>query len=455
MLSFFVVAGPMLAYYAQNRQRVDDRPQRISIFQHSIPGRDPSWGHALDLNVLKTVGMTHVQGDSNPRHNLPNAPMFNPFWGALLALGLAWSFWTALSPLQFLLLLWWQATLIGGYFSIEAPQSYRCMDSMAPLLLIMGLGLKQILARFDRKSASTAWAFLALILIAGATLELRSYFVSLWNLPERWSAFSGDESQMGRDFKAMGAGTHALLRPDWENSWAFRFAAWPSEDYSSFDPSRDLPVKKEDLIPQENLAYILGKNYLPLKSAMKSYYPHGTYSEFSHPISGEFLYWTYVVPWSDLLKPVASSHGLTGHYYADLGGDWGTDWQVPHWQAGHLRLTRVDPFMLFHWTVAPVSERFYSVEWTGKLDAPKSGNYRFLAFSDDYAGVELDGKKVAESVQPSPGGWVEGQVNLSQGKHAIRVRYYQSKKDSNMELWWQPPQQDEKSMVPSEVLSPK
>ena len=54
-LAFLVCAGPMLLYWAGHRQRVDDRPQRISIFQHSIPGTGSVVGPRAEHNVAATL----------------------------------------------------------------------------------------------------------------------------------------------------------------------------------------------------------------------------------------------------------------------------------------------------------------------------------------------------------------------------------------------------------------
>jgi hypothetical protein len=456
-MSFLVFSGPMLDYYFSHSERVNGRPNRISIFQHDIPGRDPSAAHAFCLNLVKTMGMVNVRGDNNPRHNLPNAPMLNFAWAAAFALGLALALWQISEPLPFLLLLWWQATLLGGYFSIEAPQAYRSMDSIAPVLLLMGLGIQRLWAlirsRVDPWIAGPSLIFLFFVL--GAGLEGYLYFGRQTALPEHWSAFSGDESEMGRDFKALSPGTHALVRPDWKDSYAFKFMAYPYDDYDAFDPSQDIPLKRMDSYRGKNVLYILDQDYLPLADVMKAYYPLGQYREVRHPSSGEFLYWTYYVPASETQNAILPKGGLTGRYYSDPGS-WGSDWKAPHWQQANLKLTRRDPFVLFHWTVAPIVERFYSVQWSGRIKAPKTGPYDLSAFSDDYAELEIDGKKIAESPQqPSPGGWIEGKINLMKGQHTIRLRYYESKNTAHVELWWTPPGAAEKHLVPTEALLPQ
>ena len=65
-----------------------------------------------------------------------------------------------------------------------------------------------------------------------------------------------------------------------------------------------------------------------------------------------------------------------------------------------LALTRVDPTVNFNWgTAAPaagVSADNFSVRWTGRVEAPVTGNYRFTTVS--YDGIRL---------------WVNGQLVIN------------------------------------------
>ncbi len=457
-LAFLACAGPMLGYYATHRQRVDDRPQRISIFQHSIPGRDPSWGHALERNVGLTLGMTNVRGDINPRHNIPDAPMLNPLWGAAAALGVAYCLWTWTQPVSFLLLLWWQTALLSGYFSIEAPQAYRTMDSMAPLLLMAGLGLRRLWhgwrGHFGRDQALAA-AILALAFFGPAAgLDLWDYFQVQCQRPERWNAFSGAESAMGREYRACPPGTRALLRADWADSYAFRFGAFPYGDYAAYQPARDLPPGSVAAFQGRDLIYFFDQDELPLRDTLQRFFPLGAYHATQGP-DGAMAYWSFHVPGSETRQALQIHSGLRGRYYGD-GGDDDGGWRAPHWVPERLSVTETDPLLLFHWRSPPTTNgRFFSVEWTGHLAARKGGAYAFSTYSDDYTRLEIDGRPVLESpAQPFNGGWVEGTAKLGPGRHALRLRYYASKNTSELQLWWLPPGDKERSVVPTEVLSP-
>ncbi|PIQ70494.1 hypothetical protein COV89_00140 [Candidatus Shapirobacteria bacterium CG11_big_fil_rev_8_21_14_0_20_40_12] len=64
----FIIALPIGLYFLQNPQDFLGRSSQISIFA----GQSPTL--ALGFNIVKTVGMFFVWGDSNWRHNLSGAP---------------------------------------------------------------------------------------------------------------------------------------------------------------------------------------------------------------------------------------------------------------------------------------------------------------------------------------------------------------------------------------------
>jgi hypothetical protein len=86
----------------------------------------------------------------------------------------------------------------------------------------------------------------------------------------------------------------------------------------------------------------------------------------------------------------ASVNGLTGRYFNDPGN--GTHF-------GTLILTRGDPTVNFSWAGSPaagVGADNFSARWTGRVEAPVTGSYRFSTVSDD--GIRL---------------WVNGQLAIN------------------------------------------
>ena len=85
----------------------------------------------------------------------------------------------------------------------------------------------------------------------------------------------------------------------------------------------------------------------------------------------------------------AQANGLTAQYYKDPGN--GTHFAT-------LVLTRVDPTVNFTWgTASPaagVTADNFSVRWTGRVQAPVTGTYRFTTVSDDGIRLWINGVRV-------------------------------------------------------------
>jgi hypothetical protein len=76
----------------------------------------------------------------------------------------------------------------------------------------------------------------------------------------------------------------------------------------------------------------------------------------------------------------------------------------------------------------------FGVVFTGKLNAPKTGAYRFYLTSDDGGRILIDGKKVVEYDGIHPAGDIkEGSLNLTEGVHEFRLEYFQAA--GNIELF--------------------
>ena len=76
----------------------------------------------------------------------------------------------------------------------------------------------------------------------------------------------------------------------------------------------------------------------------------------------------------------------------------------------------------------------FGVVFTGRLDAPKTGNYRFYLASDDGARLLIDGKEVLNNDGIHPASTIkEGATKLEKGSHEYRLEYFQAA--GNIELY--------------------
>lgn len=446
-----LVGGPIYNFSMLNFQQVFARSSRVSVFNDQEADKRP-WGTKLKENIPLTMRMYNVVGDGNPRHNLPGEIMLNPGLAAVFAMGVVLCLLRFYQTRSFFFLAWWQVTLLAGYFSIEAPQAYRTIGAIPCVLLISGQALEALwrALRSWSRSRRDDWVLVVLCLFfaAGAAYEVKTYFKNQAEDPGVWAEFSASEYLMGRDLQALAPHTHAMVRPDWADSYTFKFMTYPEHDYEYFDPSRHVPLKDVARFPGKDFMYILDESYQPLLPLLKGFYPGGRYHEEKHPRTQELMYWTYWVPAAEAAQAPGLDQGLTGHYYVS-----DDDGKVVR-DRTHHRFTRVDPFILFNWTVDPVPGHF-SVEWTGRIQADKAGRYHFFTYSNDQAEVEVDGERVAFRPHVPEGNlWSEGAVTLGRGKHRLRVLYAESRSYSRIELWWQKPG-GAKEVVPTSALYPE
>lgn len=128
-------------------------------------------------------------------------------------------------------------------------------------------------------------------------------------------------------------------------------------------------------------------------------------------------------------KTPKATNGLTGEYF-----------NGPNFE--RKVLTRIDPAVDFDWNwqyPGPgVQREYFSVRWTGKLYAPKSGKYRFSALADDGVRVWVNGKKVIDEWRKQDDSHFAGDIVLTGGRlYDLRVEYFNDWKGSVISVFWE------------------
>ena len=139
-----------------------------------------------------------------------------------------------------------------------------------------------------------------------------------------------------------------------------------------------------------------------------------------------------------IVVTAATANGLTGRYFNDPSS--GTRFTT-------LVLTRVDPTVNFSWgTGGPgggVTVNNFSVRWTGSVQAPVSGTYRFYTVSDDGVRLWVNGQQIINN-------WTDHAattntstaITLTAGvKYTITLEYYERGGDATVKLQWSYPGQ--------------
>jgi 4-amino-4-deoxy-L-arabinose transferase-like glycosyltransferase len=164
-LAVFAVSEPAAYFYRMRELQTMATPHSVGVFFQTF------W---------RTLGMFHLAGDLNPRHNLPGQPLL--FWpvGVLFLTGI----FVALRRQRFLL--WWLGVgLLPAILINEGvPHSGRAALAIPAVFLLAGLGAEWAAERLDRWRAPAAPILMALLAMATAVQGYRQYFV-VWSRDPR------------------------------------------------------------------------------------------------------------------------------------------------------------------------------------------------------------------------------------------------------------------------------
>lgn len=95
---------------------------------------------------------------------------------------------------------------------------------------------------------------------------------------------------------------------------------------------------------------------------------------------------------------------------------------------------------------------FFYIRWTGFIQIPADGKYTFFLESDDGSRLSIDGKQVLENGGAHAMEEVPGDINLTAGKHALKVEFFEKDIDAGCFFRWKS-DKIEKQVVPASVLS--
>ncbi len=132
-----------------------------------------------------------------------------------------------------------------------------------------------------------------------------------------------------------------------------------------------------------------------------------------------------------------SGHGLRGEYFA--GND-----RKP-------RVTRIDPAIQFNWRggspAAGIPQDNFKIRWSGRIQAPRSGKYRFYAEADDFLTVYVDGRDVLRAQYGRAPRVREVWLDANR-LHDIRVEFRDDSSIAQAILFW------ESREMPRQIVPP-
>ena len=140
---------------------------------------------------------------------------------------------------------------------------------------------------------------------------------------------------------------------------------------------------------------------------------------------------------TDFFEPISDIKGLKAEYYANINFE------------GTPRFTRTDKEVNFLWYYdAPRmdlhgadDENYFSVRWTGKVKAPKSGLYKFNVMHNDGVRLSINNKPLINEWKDLKGSHIEeAKIHLNEGEvYTIKLEYYNNGGVSEIKLGWEIP----------------
>ncbi len=454
-LAYALTFAPLLTTYAQNPFTFLNRTQQVSILNdmrqaalagdrwpEPIPqlladlGLPPLSLRPLWQSLVRHARMFHVEGDWNPRHNLPGEPMLDPITGVLFLMGLVYALRHMRDHRYGLLVIGVTVPLLGGILTLvrEAPQAYRTLGVVPFLCLLAGDALVRLTAAVARvlpanrspRRARGAVALALGLLLAMAGWNADAFFRRWAHDPRVWAAFSPMETAVAREVARLLATHRVYLSPTLYWGSPLRFLTYRPADegygyhrppYALIQPVEDLPLTEP---VNEDTVFLLEPVYADVLDLFTEYYPHTRAVLVTGP-RGEPLYVRLTVPGDD----VSAIWGLEATY---------------EWPGNTVQ--RRDATIDFTWPedAPPAPTAPTRITWKGSLFAPRTGVYHLLPVGG--LRVWVDGRE-----------W-QGPRLLAKGLHRLEVvqEHPGTSGRRQARLLWQPPAASEVSPIPSTYL---
>lgn len=216
IITVFIVAAPIGLYFLHNPADFFGRTTEISVTNA------PSPGHALLVNIVKTLLMFNFHGDYNWRQNISGAPEL--FWpvGMLFVLGILlglYTLWMRMRKKELgenfhdlfptfgvtLVFAWMVFGSLPEVISNEGiPHALRSILMIPPTMIFATLGalwLYRIIKKYWNANGSRAIAVAFLIIVAG--FGYYDYFIAWAGNPNVPGAFAANYAQIGNQINSL------------------------------------------------------------------------------------------------------------------------------------------------------------------------------------------------------------------------------------------------------------
>ena len=414
LVSVFV-ASPVILLASSDPNGFFDRTKVTSVFTYS-PREE--WADNLTSNLVKHILMFGREGDPNPRHNLPHAPMLDYITGALFVLGFFFALTRWRSGAVFLLPFWVFLMTLPGVLTLpwEAPQSLRSILVIPAVAALSAYVLERLWSSGRAAPWRSVRRFTTPVILALLALvfymNVDFYFDEQANDPRVFAAFSTDETLIARSQIERQRLGHSL--------WVSRQFVFSRIGDLLADHPKLHVISAPETLPLDSTKVWMGASayFEPREKGfwevMRAYYPDGEYQEVTPPNGGEPMFYTGFVSREQL----AERQGLDATYFVDgtpvVGGRSTVSESVWHADAGP-------------------GEYPHETRLEGALLSLPGGEYELVSEGSIETVVEIDGQRVLD------GDRTRRKIVLAEGLHSLSISATIEKEGDFIRVLWKPP----------------
>lgn len=416
-----IVTLPVVQFAATDSEEFFKRTQHTSIFAHVDDGEETG---AVFRSLTKHLGMFHLEGDPNGRHNIPREPMLDVISGILMLVGLAVAVARWRSAAHLSLPVWILVMIMPGVLTIpwEAPQSLRAITVIPAVIALIAVAIgfiwdKARSFRLPALRVGVAACIAGLFVVIGYA-NISAYFGEQANSPEVYAAYSTDETLMARDMAERAErGYSPMVSRQFRHSLV---ASLFGHRYPRQTIAAPTTIPLDPALVWHGAAIYLEPRESGFYDTLKAYYPSAKFREIRPPVGGDVLYYSAYISREQL----EAAQGLVerrtmsdGEIIESVKRETESAWML-----------EVDD-----------EDVPFDVEWSGTLHIRRAGEYVFALESNSPAVVMLDGTVILTEDRP------QVKVVPAVGLHALEVRTRVEDTDGALRLLWRqpPPQEDE------------
>ena len=428
IMAFFaaMVTLPLTQFTVSHPDEFFRRTEVTSVFAHTNEGET---GRMIRESLVRHLGMFHLEGDPNSRHNIPRAPMLDIFSGLLMLVGLAVAVTRWRNAAFIALPVWILVMIMPGVLTIpwEAPQSLRTITVIPAVIALITIAIGYIWRLGSSVSLpavrmGTAVAVVLLLTVI-AYSNVSAYFGEQANDPEVYAAYSTDDTLIARDVAEQAArGYSPMVSRQFRGSLV---AALFGHKYPRQTIAAPGNIPLDPQAVWRGAAIYLEPRESGFYDALKAYYPSGDFKEIRPPVGGDVLYYSAYISREEL----EAAQGLVERRTEPDG-------EV-------VQIVRKNTQGV--WALEADSDDMpFDVEWTGALHITHAGEYFFVLDSNSPTVVLLDDIVILSDDKP------QVKIEPAVGLHALEVRSQVKDADGVLRLLWQPPPAPPKEGEPEE-----